>query len=195
MTSRNLLIGVAILAVIGLIFYFVYRGDGDPGDVNLDNGNATNTAMWTLSEDTARGIDFRYPEDIDTDYIELFDWPPQVAVLDEPFSCTEAGTITERAGETMQETINGNVYCVTRIIEGAAGSTFTQYAFAREVDGRVAIFTFSTRAPQCGNYGDENNEQRIACEEELRTFNIGNIVDQMFGTLNLGEPSLDYVKG
>ncbi|MHB1330833.1 MAG: hypothetical protein ACYCY6_02595 [Minisyncoccota bacterium] len=195
MTSRNLLIGVAILAVIGLIFYFVYRG-GDGQDLNPVDQNGTSTASWTTSDDTARGINFMYPEDIDTEYIELLDWPPQVAVIDEPFSCTEAGGTTENAGETSREVINGNEYCVTRVVEGAAGSVYTQYAFAREVDdGRVAIFTFSTRAPQCGNYGDENDEDRIDCEEEMSSFNIGNIVDQMFGTLSLGEPSLDYVKG
>lgn len=195
MTSRNLLIGVAIIVVIGLIFFFVYRGDDAPNGTNSSDTNATNTASWILSEDTARGIDFRYPDDIDTDYIELFDWPPQVAVLDEPFSCVEAGEATANAGETRREVINGNEYCVTKVVEGAAGSTYTQYAFAREVDGRVAILTFSTRAPQCGNYGDENDEERQACEEELETFSINIIVDQIFGTLNLGEPSLDYVKG
>lgn len=195
-TARNFLWGIiGLIVLIVLVVLFVRWGRGgipNTGDNNTNTASST-MAGWSDSSDTARGIDFKYPQDLGTKYIQAFDWPPQVAVIDGPLQCTEAGTTTARTGKTTQQTINGHVYCVTRIDEGAAGSIYSQYAFARQMeDGRVAILTFTLRSPQCGNYDDP---KKTECQNEESNFNIGSVIDQIFSTLKLGPPSMNYQKG
>lgn len=126
------------------------------------------------------------------EYINVVDWPPQAQMIDQQFSCTEAGVAVERAGETRRKMINGREYCVTKIIEGAAGSTYTQYAYATGINGKTLIFTFSTRASQCANY---EPEESIACEAEQKAFDPDPFIDdlvkkqEVVGTQNLSEPT------
>ncbi len=188
-TSRNLVLGIGAVVIIGLIFFFVANG----GKKQDSKQPILDMSSWLTSDDPARGISFKYPASIGTKYVSLLDWPPQVAVVDGPFNCVETETsASSKAGQTKKEIINGKEYCVTRVVEGAAGSTYTQYAYAGELDGRVAILTFSLRTPQCANY---DKEKKAECETEVSTFDIGLIIDQIMSTLVLGMPSLDYEKG
>lgn len=100
-------------------------------------------------------------------YIGVFDWPPVTRFVAEPYSCVEAGSTTERAGETRSQTINGREYCVTKIVEGAAGSMYTQYAYATPANNGTAILTFSTRASQCANYPEEEQGKCRTAQENF----------------------------
>jgi len=139
---------------------------------------------WKTMVDEKTGISFQYPETLPTTYIHMQDWPPQLQVLNESFTCTEAGLETARAGKTEKRVLANRTYCRTSSTEGAAGSIYTQYAYAfplystdaRQTDGKVAIFTFTTRTPQCDNYDDP---QRTACKNEQKTFDLDSIVDRM----------------
>ncbi len=114
-------------------------------------------------------LDFKFPDSLSNNkYVHLVDWPPQVQIVPGDLSCIEAGEVTVRAGRTELRNINGRTYCVTEIIEGAAGSTYTQYAYAFEHRGDSVILTFTTRVPQCGNYPDA---ERLECEIERGSFN------------------------
>jgi hypothetical protein len=109
------------------------------------------------------------------------DWPPQIQVVPGPFSCTEAGEETSRAGRTENRIIDGTVYCVTKVTEGAAGSIYTQYAYARETDGnKVMILTFSSRAVQCTNYDEP---EASACEVEQEAFDPDKIAGDWIKTI------------
>ncbi len=119
---------------------------------------------------------FQYPETLLTTYINTQDWPPQVQVLNEPFTCTEAGEETARAGKTEKRLVDDREYCRTSIVEGAAGSIYTQYAYAFPKDGKTIIFTFSFQAVQCANY---DNLQKTACENERSAFDLDSVVDRM----------------
>jgi hypothetical protein len=110
-----------------------------------------------------------------TKYISTVDWPPQMRTENTPFSCTEAGSESERAGRTEKIVVNGHTYCVTKVTEGAAGSVYTQYAYARAENNNIEIFTFSLRFVQCGNYQDP---EKSACEAERESFNVDNYTDQ-----------------
>jgi hypothetical protein len=142
------------------------------------------TESWKTSTDTAERVSFKYPEDLSTTYIHAVDWPPTVAVTDGPFSCTEAGSEIARAGKTELRRVVDREYCVTKESEGAAGSTYTMYAYAFEPqtggNGSVVILTFTLRAPQCANYDDP---QKSACEGERETFDIDGVVDRIASTL------------
>ncbi len=183
---------LAIIVIAVIIFFVVKAGKGGTG--NNASSTATSTmAGWIDSTDTARGISFKYPANLGTKYINLIDWPPQVAVINGPLSCTEAGTATSTAGVTKQQTINGRVYCVTTETQGAAGSIYYQYAYASQMpDGRVAILTFTAQYPQCVNYPEPKQTE---CKNEEASFDINPTIDQIFSTLQLGTPTLNYQKG
>lgn len=132
------------------------------------------------------GITFSYPADLATRYIHTVDWPPDVAVHRGPFTCTEAGTPTARAGRTERVRIDEREYCVTRIVEGAAGSIYTLHAWAVPRDDRVIILTFSVRAVQCGNYDEQ---EQNACDHERRTFDIVPLIDRIAQTIGIDTPA------
>lgn len=145
-----------------------------------------NNDLWKTA--TSNGITFQYPETLLTTYINTQDWPPQIQILNEPFTCTEAGSETARAGKTEKRLVDDREYCRTSIVEGAAGSIYTQYAYAfplystgsTQADRKTGIFTFTTRATQCGNYDEA---ERKACEGERETFDLDSVVDRMARSL------------
>jgi hypothetical protein len=134
---------------------------------------------WETFSDSERDFSFQYPARLSTTYIQAHDWPPQVELTDDSFTCTEAGSPEARAGRTQLRIINNRTYCVTEVIGAAAGSVYTQYAYTTQKGNRTVIFTFSIRMPQCANYG---SEERQACERERENFNIDSIVDRMLQT-------------
>ncbi len=130
--------------------------------------------------DTANKITFKYPEKLSTSYISTTDWPPKVQIENGPFVCTDAGEETSQAGATVERTIGGKQYCVTTVSEGAAGSMYSQYAYATELQGKVYFLTFTLRFVQCGNYSDP---QKTACEKERASFNIDPIINEIVKTI------------
>lgn len=140
--------------------------------------NNGNDSWITLNSEN--GITLEYPDKIGDKYIHDFDWPPQIRIIDESFSCSEAGKETERAGETTKEIINGKTYCITKITEGAAGSIYTQYVYTRGVGNRTAILTFSIREVQCVNYSEP---ERNLCEKEKEEFELDNIISKIMDTI------------
>ena len=143
-----------------------------------------NNDLWKTMTNKKAGVTFQYPETLFTTYIHMQDWPPQIQVLNEPFTCTETGSETTRVGKTEKRLVDDREYCRTTIVEGAAGNIYTQYIYAfplystssTRTDKRTAIFTFTIRATQCGNY---NEQERKACEDERETFDLDSIVDRM----------------
>lgn len=128
--------------------------------------------IWYKSTDVEQGVSFEYPHTITTEFVKTVDWPPQIEIADEAFTCTEAGT--------QSETINGNTYCVTKSSEGAAGSTYVTYAYAFPFGQKTATFTFTIRFPQCLNYDEPN---ATGCTLEQADFKPINQVDRMAQTI------------
>jgi hypothetical protein len=129
------------------------------------------------SGDEASGISIEYPQELPTKYISPQDWPPQLQVLNEPFTCTNAGSPEARAGRSETRVINGRTYCVTEVVGAAAGSVYKMFAYATEKNSKTAILTFTIREVQCGNYDEP---EKTACEKERKDFNLDQLVDQMF---------------
>jgi hypothetical protein len=138
------------------------------------------TDSWVPFTDDETGVSFLYPEKLSAIYTTVFDWPPSAQIAESPYSCTEAGSETERAGFTQEISINNRKYCVTKIVEGAAGSIYTQYAYAFAENSGTVILTFSTRSVQCGNYSEP---EKSACEQEGTTFSIDSIIDRIVGSM------------
>jgi hypothetical protein len=135
---------------------------------------------WKTFFSTTTNITFRYPEQLGTTYIHPVDWPPQVQVVNQAFSCVEAGTEIMPAGKTEKHIVENQTYCVTKESEGAAGSIYTQYAYAFPYKNQTVILTFTLRMVQCANYDDP---QKTACENERASFNTDTVLDQIIRTI------------
>ncbi len=174
LTTSLIVIIVAALAV-GAVLYF--HKPNTPVVVPPPSG--IDTSSWNSK--TEAGVTFRYPTDFGTKYISTTDWPPVATFDSNPYSCTEGGTsISLPAGQTKAEVINGHTYCVTQEGEGAAGSTYVQYAYAAPKDGKTLIMTFTLRYVQCANYEDP---QKTECQTERDAFSPDKTVDAIFGTV------------
>jgi len=134
------------------------------------------TGTWKTFTDEGQHVLFQYPEKFLTKYIHTVDWPPQIAISDDPFTCVEVGDETDRAGKTEKRMVNNRTYCVTKESEGAAGSIYTNYAYATARDGQVIILTFSLQAVQCGNY---DVGEKAACEAEQASFDLDAVMDRI----------------
>jgi len=132
--------------------------------------------------DPTTGASYKYTRSLNLTYASHQDWPPKVQILAGEYTCTQSGNETDRAGKTEKRTIADKEFCVTTIVEGAAGSTYTQYAYEFEAEGKAAILTFSVREPQCGNYPEPN---KSACMEEQASLDIDAIVGQIAESFKL----------
>ena len=176
---------IAGIIALGILWSWYAFHSMDTQTPAYDSGNSTTTGNepagdhwngWEIATTSEEGTSFRYPAEFGTSYITPVDWPPQLQVLDEPFSCTAAGDETARAGKTELRTVEGREYCVTQITEGAAGSIYSQYAYAFSKNDSLMILTFTLRTPQCLNYDDP---ERTACQDEQETFILDPLIDMI----------------
>jgi hypothetical protein len=140
------------------------------------------TSGWKTTTDSASGVTFKYPESIPTTYLHPVDWPPQVQVISGPFVCSSAGDEKARAGKTESKLINGREYCVTTVAEGAAGSIYTEYAYARALGTKTLYFTFTIQRVQCGNFSEP---EMGVCQTEQSTYNVDLLADGIIQTATL----------
>jgi hypothetical protein len=141
-----------------------------------------NNPGWKTFSDDAQGVSFQYPDQLNTTYIHSVDWPPQIAVANGPLICTESGSEIMQGGQTQQITINNRTYCLTKGSEGAAGSVYTQYAYAFPKNDKVLILTFTLQSVQCANHDDP---KKTECENERTAFDISSTVDRMAQSVQL----------
>lgn len=176
--KKFIIIFVAVVIFIGVGVYYL--------SINTSTikpaPNEARDSIWLTYSDKARNITFRYPEKLSTKYIGALDWPPQIQVLNEPFTCIGAGSETARAGKTERRLVDDREYCRTSIVEGAAGSIYTQYAYSFLRGNSTIIFTFSTRATQCANYDEV---ERKDCEGERETFDLDSVIDKIVQTVQI----------
>ncbi len=120
----------------------------------------TEMSLWSqelkMVQNSSSSVTFNYPDHILTNYISTVDWPPKVEIVKGPYTC--AGVTREIAQQSI---------CLTRESEGAAGSTYTNYAYALNKGDRTIIFTFSLRSVQCANYDEPKHS---ACDLERANF-------------------------
>ena len=146
----------------------------------MDNGSTTTGYVMETFIDKVNGVNFQYPKQLLTKYMHPVEWPPKVGVINGSLICTESGSLITEAGITEKRIIASTTYCVNYRIEGAAGSTYTDYTYKTLKDNKVIVMTFSMQAVQCVNYDDPNKTE---CENERKTFNIDNIINNIISTI------------
>lgn len=172
LTKYQRILGAFVIIAVFLILIFL-------AVVAKDNNDVEKVEGWQTA--SAGKVEFQYPKDFSTKYIHPMDWPPQLQILSEPFACTSGGDAMERAGVTSLRRINSKEYCVTEVVEGAAGSTYTQYAYMFPYKSGSAVLTFTSRAPQCGNYPEPEMSE---CSAERGFFNPDSLADRIISTFH-----------
>lgn len=163
-----------ILAVLVLATLYVWKTENNW--VPTDGTNTWDTSSSTVAE-------FRYPDDLDTDYVLPAEWPPRLNVADGSYACPDAGTEVDGARIEERKVLN-ILFCISTRNEGAAGSTYTDYTYTYEEEerGKIVSLLFSTRTPQCLNY-DGSKQKR--CIEDQAVFNMDNFIVRIIKTLTL----------
>jgi hypothetical protein len=179
-----LLVGIAYLAYNKFTPKYEDKGYVDVNSTSTDKTNTPPAEEVKVFTDEAKGVTFKYPTLSSLEYISALDWPPKVEVQNAPYTCTQAGKETERAGETKSQIINGRTYCVTKLVEGAAGSMYIQYAYEFEKYAKPVILTFSLRFSQCANYEEDTMKK---CESERQAFNVDEVIDNIAQTFVLSK--------
>src|SRR5689334_13050432 len=100
---RYLLLAILVLVILVWIVQRVPKTSTPAIEIS--------TLGWSTFSDGT--VSFQYPPKLPTKYITASDWPPKVQILDQSFSCTQAGDITRPAGKTELTSINGHSYCLT----------------------------------------------------------------------------------
>ncbi len=176
-TTLATIIIILVVVVVGALFLTSRAGEKPGPTLSVPSD-------WKTFNDPALSVSFRYPAALSTKYINALDWPPKVQIIDAPFSCTGAGSETAQGGITEKKVINGRTYCITHETQGAAGSIYTMYAYATEINGKTPVFTFSLRAVQCANYDEP---QKTECDTERAAFDIDSIIDKIMGTFQISK--------
>lgn len=178
---------VLIAVFIGLFFVFnayIYPETQDDEAVSVPALDAVPVIPDGWIATSTDVVSFAYPETLNGIYVRPVVWPPAVTLSSEPFLCneTEIGTSTSYAGITAIHDVKGNIYCVTQISEGAAGSVYNQYAYVTLNKPYTAVVMISVQEPRCENY---DSPKREACIHEQTSLNIDELVNAVIETIIL----------
>ena len=182
-TGVIFLIIVLLLSAVAYLYFDYTRDEVNPETPNsmeVESENENTPEEEGFGEANTTEYSLRYPESTGLTYVDLEAWPPEVALSDESFVCTEGGDEGSDTGSTESVTISGDEYCRTTTVEGAAGSVYAEYSYSFPVDSGTATLTFSTRSPQCDNF---DGPPRTQCEEDQTSFNPDDLVSQISLTL------------
>lgn len=131
----------------------------------------------------------------DTEIIaEKYDLPvwagefaPKVQLLNQPFSCKEGKRLVavdggQRETEFAQKIISGRNYCVAVNWEGAAGTTFYNYAYTFVKDSKTFVLTFTLAYGSC-----ENGPEPVACHRKRKQelIDVDTFADQIARSIRL----------
>lgn len=188
-TKKSKPLAGVVIALVVLVGIFLMVQKKPVADTNNPSPTPPDeTTSWKTANDTINAITFKHPADFGMTYIKPQDWPPVIQRIGGLLPCTESGTATARAGKTQKKTISGRDYCVTDVVEGAAGSTYTEYAYALPYGSGSAaetlILTFTTKMPQCANYDEPKQTE---CKTEQASFSIDSLVGKIVETLIVGD--------
>ncbi|MCJ7648244.1 MAG: hypothetical protein MUP85_06500, partial [Candidatus Lokiarchaeota archaeon] len=122
--------------------------------------------------------------DLNTEYIGSQDWkviivneeekyPPKFKINEGQIDCKIISSESGLLYGTAKRSIDGRIYCIESLSEGAAGTIYTQYIYSTIKSGSLITVSCVIRYPQCMNYSEP---QRTECENERETFDLDKII-------------------
>ena len=136
---------------------------------------------WKTFSDNQQGIEFQYPEKLPTNFMSVTEWPPKITISEESLFCPEAPPGNDLTGP-IRGIINNHIYCVGATVGAAAGSTYAEYTYATEKNGKLITLNFTLQSPQCDNYEDP---QKTQCQDERSTFDLDGTIDQIIQSVKI----------
>lgn len=166
MKGTYLLLACSALLVLAATALYLFTHSEAPVEIEQEPA-----ADWRTSE--GGSLSFRYPEALETTYIRAIDWPPTITMSDGTYACELGET---EMGMTRESVLDGVTYCITTLVEGAAGSMYIEYDYVTEKNGKLLIASFTLKEVQCSNY---NEPEMAACTAERESFDIDGLVGEI----------------
>ncbi|MFW6025901.1 MAG: protease inhibitor I42 family protein [Candidatus Woesearchaeota archaeon] len=133
---------------------------------------------------------YQFPKEIEADYISVQDWkakvikndvkyPEKFKVIENGITCEETTTESSFPSRIYSKEIDNKNYCIEAKSEGAAGTTYTEYAYSTLKDNNLVTISFLAKYVSCGNYPES---KRVECEEERETFDLDQVVSKVINS-------------
>jgi len=114
--------------------------------------------------------------DLNTEYIGSQNWkliivneeekyPPKFKIIEGQIDCKITSSESGSLSGIVKRKIDGRIYCIESLSEGAVGTIYTQYAYSTIKSGSLIMVSCVIRYPQCINYSEP---QRTECANEIK---------------------------
>jgi len=131
--------------------------------------------------------------DLNTEYIGSQDWkviiineeekyPPKFKITEGQIDCKKTSSESDLSTRTAKRRIDGRIYCIESISEGAAGTIYTQYTYSTIKSGSLIMVSCVIRYPQCINYSEP---YRTECANERERFDLDKIISYIIKNLSI----------
>jgi len=131
--------------------------------------------------------------DLDTEYIGSQDWkviiineeeeyPPKFKISEGQIDCQITSSESALPSRTVKRKIDGRIYCIESVSEGAAGTVYTQYTYSTIKNGSLIMVSCVIRYPQCINYSEP---YRTECANERERFDLDKIIGYIVKNLSV----------
>ena len=130
---------------------------------------------------------------MNTEYIGSQDWkviivneeekyPPKFKITEGQIDCKITSSESALLSRTVKRKIDGRIYCIESLSEGAVGTIYTQYAYSTIKNGSLIMMSCVIRYPQCINYSEP---QRTECANERERFDLDKIIGYIVKNLSI----------
>jgi len=131
--------------------------------------------------------------DLSTEYIGSQDWkviivnkeekyPPKFKITEGQIDCKITSSESGLLSRTVKRKIDGRIYCIESLSEGAAGTIYTQYAYSTIKNGSLIMLSCVIRYSQCINYSEP---YRTECANERERFDLDKIISYIVKNLSV----------
>ncbi len=180
---------LVILVIGGASYYIVSKNT--PISAHQDQASSENNfpppnvQVATQSQEA-----FQLPDIYKEGYYHTQDW--KIIAEAKPFECVEYQRMVPGEQGSSRKVINGSTYCIRIGGDGAAaGTSYEDRAYSREMNGKFITMSFSLGMVNCGNY-DEPRTSDCRNEESKLLNTIDARIDQSFNELKNQEVISGY---
>jgi len=169
-----------VLAIIFMVIVVMATAAYSCGIQEIDNGSEKQPYYDILV-------------DLDTEYIGSQDWkviiideeekyPPKFKITEGQIDCQIISSENALPSRTAKRKIDGRIYCIESVSEGAAGTVYIQYTYSTIKNGSLIMVSCVIRYPQCINYSEP---YRTECANERETFDLDKIIGYIVKNLSI----------
>lgn len=167
-------------------------GIGEDGDENVSQPEVK-IIIEEIDNGSEKQPHYDILVDLNTEYIASQDWkviivneeekyPPKFKITEGQIDCKITSSESDLLYETAKRSIDGRIYCIESLSEGAAGTIYTQYIYSTIKSGSLITVSCVIRYPQCMNYSEP---QSTECENERETFDLEKIISYIVSMLSI----------